>query len=321
VVLAAAWGTLVTVDVPAATRAVRSYTRYAGERLQERPDSNFAVGVKVFPTLSAEVPASVVQNDLALADSMRAGALSVYLAPRGTTPGALDALARAIDLARGDKRLIVALDLSREPVSPSARARFLHDRVADVERIAHALRPDYVVPVVDPTGAAARRLGQIPDALWAAYLRDAARAVRRASPKTRVMVHVGGFGARDSALYAWASAPGAPVDAIALSFTPWLGGADALDASFNAADAWLAAAPPRELWVLEAGGLPLTHGSEAQARAIWGTLAWSTRHSAVKGVIVYEAGDYGESFGLRTPSGRLRPAVMMVRGAIEALGG
>jgi hypothetical protein len=41
----------------------------------------------------------------------------------------------------------------------------------------------------------------------------------------------------------------------------------------------------------------------------------------VKGFIVYEAGDYGAALGLRAPAGHLRPAAMMVRGAIEALGG
>jgi hypothetical protein len=39
--------------------------------------------------------------------------------------------------------------------------------------------------------------------------------------------------------------------------------------------------------VLEAGGLPLTHGEQNQARAIWGTIAWATSRRAVKGAIVF----------------------------------
>jgi hypothetical protein len=320
VILAAAWGTLIILAVPSSTRAVRSYTRYATERLQERPDSDFVVGLKVFPTRAPDVPPTLVHNDLALADSMGARALSIYLAPRGATTSALDILAREIDLARGDKRIIVALDLSREPIAPtSTRARFLRDRVGDAERIARVLRPDYVVPVVDPNGAATRQLGDIPHELWTAYLRDAAVAVHRASPKVRVMAHVGGVGSRDSALYAWATSAGSPIDAVALSLTPSLGGANALDARLRAADSWLATARPRDLWILEAGGLPLVHGATSQARAIWGALAWATRRPAVKGFIVFESGDYGASLGLRSPSGRLRPAAMMVRAAVEAL--
>jgi hypothetical protein len=190
-----------------------------------------------------------------------------------------------------------------------------------VERIARVLRPDYLVPVVDPNGAAARQIGEIPEELWIAYLRDAARAAHRASPKTRVMVHVGGFGSRDRTLYQWATSSGAPIDAVALSLSPWLGGADVLDARLGAADALIDSAPPPELWILEASGLPLTHGSGSQARAIWGALAWATRRPVVKGFIVFEAGDYDSPLGLRSPSGHFRPAAMMVRGAVEAMEG
>jgi hypothetical protein len=320
--LAAVWGALIAIEAPASMRAIGSYARYAGERLQERPDSDFVIGVKVFPTLAPGAPPWSVQSDLAIADSVGAGALSVYVTPRGTSASALDALARAVDLSRGDKRLIVALDLSREAIPALTQARYLRERVADVERIARVLRPDYVVPVVDPAGAATRRIGELPDSLWIAYLRDAARAVHRATPNVRVMAHVGGFGARDSALYAWAVRPDTPIDAVGISLAPWLSGADALDARMASADAWLRAAPqPRELWILEAAGLPLLHGDRNQARAIWGTLAWATRHPTVKGVIVHGAGDYDRPLGLHSPSGRLRPATTIVRAAIEALGG
>jgi hypothetical protein len=36
-------------------------------------------------------------------------------------------------------------------------------------------------------------------------------------------------------------------------------------------------------------------------------------------MIVYEAGDYGQSRGLRAPSGRLREATIYVMGAMRAL--
>ncbi len=71
--------------------------------------------------------------------------------------------------------------------------------------------------------------------------------------------------------------------------------------------------------MLEAGGLPMVHGEENQARAIWGTLAWATNRRAVKGVIVLEASDYGTPVGLRAPGGRVRPAAETLARAIRVL--
>lgn len=321
--LAAAWGTLVLIGLPSAMRAVGSYRRYATVRLQERPDSDFAIGVKIFPTLSAAPPTLAIQSDLAMADTVRAEALSIYLAPAGTTNATLDSIAHAIDESRGDKVLIVGLDLSHERrLRPGARARFFEARLRDVERIARRLRPDYLVPVIDPNGAAARALGPLPMSTWTRYLSDAAQVTHEVSPTIRVMAHVGGFTGRDSALYAWSAAAGSPMDAIGLSFFPWLAGAETLDARLRTADDWLRAAPTRKLhWILEAGAFPLSHGDLSQARAIWGTLAWATSRSVVKGVIVYEASDYERPMGLRAAGGRMRMATTTVRQAIEVLDG
>ena len=40
---------------------------------------------------------------------------------------------------------------------------------------------------------------------------------------------------------------------------------------------------------------------------------------AIKGLVVYEAGDYGQARGLRSPSGRLREATIYVMSAMRAL--
>jgi hypothetical protein len=321
--LAAAWGTLVLVDVPSAIRAVGSYRRYATVRLQERPDSDFTIGVKIFPTLSSAPPTLSIQSDLALADTVRAEALSIYLAPAGTTNATLDSIAHAIDESRGDKVLIVGLDLSHERrLSSAARTRFFDARLRDVERIARRLHPDYLVPVIDPNGAASRALGPLPASAWTTYLSDAARVTHTVSPAIRVMSHIGGFTRRDSALYTWSAAPSSPVDAIGLSFFPWLAGAETLDARLRTADDWLRASPPRKPhWVLETGAFPLSHGDLSQARAIWGTLAWATSRSVVKGAIIYEASDYEGPVGLRAAGGRMRLATATVRQAIAALAG
>jgi hypothetical protein len=320
--LAAAWTALVVLNLPAGARAVTSYARYATERLQERPDSDFVVGLKILPVITGAPQPTVLRNDLALADSVGAGALSAYVAPAGATNPALDSLARALDEARGDKVLIVGLDLSdAEPLPAAARARYFRARVANIVRIATLLHPDYVVPVVDPAGAASRALGSLPATVWIAYLRDAANAVHRAQPRVHVMAHVGGFGARDSSIFAWAASDSSPVDAAAMSLFPWLGGAAALDARTRTATGWLRAdRTDKPVWVLAAGGFPLAQGSVSQARSIWGALAWATSQQAVKGLIVYEASDYAEPLGLRSAGGRVRTGALTVRQAVRALG-
>lgn len=320
-VLAAIWGTFIVLEVPSATAAVRSYASYTNERLTERADSDFAIGLKIFPTLSSGPPPLALVGDLDLADTVGAQALSVYLTPAGTSNASLDSLAHSLADQRGDRQLFVALDLSgeRKP-APAQQAAYFDARAADLARIVRALHPDFIVPAIDPNGSASRALGRVPIAIWISYFRHAALIAHQASPKVRVLAHIGGFGARDSALYAWAAAPASPVDAIGFTLFPWLGGAATLDARMRIADAWLNSYPePKEHWVLEAGGFPMAHGEEAQASAIWGTLAWATNRRAVKGVIVREASDYGTPIGLRAPGGRVRRAAATVARAIKVL--
>lgn len=322
-IVATAWAVAIVANLPAGARAVRSYDRYAHQRLQERPDSDFVIGLEVFPALSAPpAPISVI-SDLSLADSINVGAISVYITPRGATTGTLDSLAHLLEERRADNTLIVALDLSREPrLAPAAQGAYLRARVANVARIASLLHPDLLVPVIDPTGAAARAVGPLSVETWTKYLRDATAAAHAAGPSVRVLAHIGGFGRADSALYAWAASGTLPVDAVGLSLFPLLGGAATLDARMRAADAWSRAArTTKPAWVLEAGGFPLAHGDQSQARALWGVLAWATSRPGIKGVIVRQAADYGVPIGLRTAGGRLRPAVSVLRRATNELHG
>lgn len=326
--LAVLWGALILVALPGAAHAVRSYERFSAERLRERPDRDFTIGLKIFPTLGTVVPTSSEQRDLALADSIGAQALSVYISPRGASEAALNALAESLEDARTGRLLIVALDFSHARVSaPAAHpsgelGSYLDARLRDVGRIARILRPDYLVPVVNPTGAAAV-LSASSSKSWRRYITSAARAAHRANSATRVMVHIGGFGPRDSSLYAWAASSSAPVDAVALTLFPGLHGAEEIQAGERTADAWLAAqrpTSPKEHWILEAGGYPAVHGDLSQARALWDILAWATNHPAVKGVIAFEASDYAQRVGLQTPSGRFRLATGTLKRAIAGLG-
>lgn len=323
--VAAAWLLLIVTQVPSAARAVRSYDRYARQRLQEHPDSDFVVGLKVFPTLTDPPTPLSLTNDLGLADSIGAGALTIYFTPNGASAATLDSVEHVMDDVRGSRRVIAALDLSEERrVPPAAREAYLRDRVADVERIARRLHPDFVVPVVDPNGAAARALGPVPVESWEAYLRAAADAAHddstADSSAVRVLAHVGGFTAADSALYAWSASNASPVDGTSLSLYPWLGGAATLDARMRTADAWVRTArSAKPVWVLEAGAFPLAHGEESQAHALWGVLAWASSRAAIKGLIAYQASDYRVPIGLRTAAGRLRPAAAVLRRAAGEL--
>jgi hypothetical protein len=79
------------------------------------------------------------------------------------------------------------------------------------------------------------------------------------------------------------------------------------------AQRWMQQFPkPKEHWVFAAGGYPLVHGEASQLRSIMAVLAWATAQSPIKGLVVYEGGDYNTVRGLRAPGGRLRPVTTAV---------
>ncbi|MDQ6887283.1 MAG: hypothetical protein M3068_08315 [Gemmatimonadota bacterium] len=308
---------LILVRLPASARAVASYESHDADELRDRSDSGFAVGLKVMPTLTGAPPPLSIASDLALADSLDLQAISIYVAP-AITNAALDSLARSIDELRATLRVIVALDMrgSRLPERASL-PRWLRGRLDDVQRIASHVRPDYLVPVIDPFAGARRALGPISSAGWRSYLEAAAAAARRGFPEVSVIAHVGGATPADSALFAWAASAASPLDGAGVSIAPSYDGAPAIDARMDAVDRWLLAVPPqKELWVLEAAGAPLAHGERNQARAIWAAITWASGRRAIRGVVVLEASDYDAPVGLRGAGGHLRGAVeQLQRGA------
>jgi len=54
-------------------------------------------------------------------------------------------------------------------------------------------------------------------------------------------------------------------------------------------------------------------------RTIWGVLAWATAQLPIKGLVVYEGGDYNSVRGLRAAGGRLRPATDAILRAEKGL--
>ena len=312
--LATLWGSRGTV---------RSYEAFARAQLTERVPDDFRVGLRLLPSLDGAPPPVALRNDLALADTLVVRAVSIVLEPEGVTRAALDSLARSLDdVRRGGARLVVTLGYPAVVATGAVGPRPLDDdrRIILVELIARRLRPDYLLPALDPYGAGAQAVGRLPLERWQAYLTESARVAAGASQRTKVGVSASSFTREDSALYAWAASPESPLEAVGFSFTPGRRGARLLIAGTGAAERWMRVSrSPKEHWVWSARGYPLAHGETSQERALWGALAWATGQSAIKGIVIGDAGDYESATGLRAPDGRFRSATFDVRRVVRAL--
>lgn len=318
---AALWFVVIASELAPAVRAVRSFAQLGDEQLQERPNRDFAIGIRIFPTLTDDPPPLALLSDLALVDTLSADAVNVVIDPHAMHGAALDSLAASLDATRRDSTLLFVTlgygrgDRRRYAESPS---RFLQARVAMVEQVVRRLRPDYLLPALDPTTAGAMALGVVPMAWWMEYLRESAVRAHALRPRTRVAVALSAFTATDSVLYQWATDRRSALDVVGFSFFPSYGGGEAMSARLRVADRWMRGSS-KEHWVFAAGAYPSVFGEASQARAVWGALAWATSHARVRGVIVESAGDYDAITGLRAPGGRLRIAVGSVQRARRVL--
>ncbi len=320
--LAVMWCVFILVlGVPRAITHLRNYDLHNRDQLRERPDGDFAVGLKILPDLSSPPPKPAIKSDSALVDTLDVDAVTVVVAP-GATKVLLDSLAKVLDPIRRDStRIIIALGY-RGSLLPELGTVPLNEpqRLATVKLIVERLHPDILLPAEDPYGSGGRAVGTLPPERWEAYLTEAARVAKAADKKVRVGVSASSYTTNDSTLYAWAAAAGSPMDVVGFSLfpTPYVGGGIQTDT--RTADRWMRAAPPiKNHWVFATGGYPLAYGERSQAEAVWEVLAWATDHPAIKGAIVYEAGDYGQARGLRAPNGRLRPVTRRVMTAIQQL--
>lgn len=326
-VYAAAWaGLVLVVEYPRAVRGVRAFASFGEARLQERPAGDLAVGLRLFPTLKRPPTELMLQNDVALADQLDVGVVSITLAPAATQLGVLDSLARLLaDVRRDTTLLVVALDYPDDAAAQyrASPERYTAARVRELRRVVRRLRPDVVIPAIEPYGAGARALGVLPLEAWQRHLTAAAAAVEEDRPRTLVGVSTATFGPRDSALYAWAAARGSPIELVGLTIAPSFDGGLSLAARLGAADRWLGATDarraPKPHWIFHAVAYPLAHGEASQRDALWGTLAWATVHPQVRGIVFGDAADYGRVTGLRVTGGRLRPAVPYLTQGIELL--
>lgn len=327
---AAAWTGLVgLVEYPRAVRAVEAFAHYDNARLQERPAGDFRVGLQLFPTLTRPPAPQMVANDIALADTLGVDAVSVAVAPEGAKQGMLDSLARVLEEARRDSTiLVVALGYPAD-AREAYRAdpvRYTEARMLELRRILRTLRPDIVIPAVDPYGEGARAIGRLPLDAWQRYLGTAARVVEEVRPRTQLAVAVSSFDTADSALYSWAADRGSPIEVVGLSIFPSFDGGLSLAARLDAAERWMDVAfsagpgrPPKPHWVVRAGSYPLAFGEAAQREALWGTFAWATSRPEMRGLVLVDAADYSRVTGLRVTNGRLRSAVPALARGVRLL--
>ncbi|HEY6089039.1 MAG TPA: hypothetical protein VD771_04535 [Gemmatimonadaceae bacterium] len=314
---------LVVVELPGAVAGIKSYAVHEKDQLQEHPDGDFRVGLKIFPDLRSGPPPLAITNDLALADTLDVDALSVVIDPEAARGVALDSLARSIDQARADSTLlIVALGYPKkgEQEIRQSREAYTVARLKDIDRIARRLKPDYLIPAVDPLDEGSRVLGEQSPQYWIDYFTRAARVAHYIYPRIKVGLPISSYGTRDSTLYAWAARRGSPIDVLGFSLLAGFDGARSLDTHLRVAQRWMRQYPnPKEHWVFATGGYPLVHGEENQRVTIWGVLAWATAEAPIKGLVVYEGGDYYTVRGLRAAGGRLRPATGAILKAEKGL--
>jgi hypothetical protein len=309
------------LGAPRAIVQLRNYEAHRRDQLRERPAGDFEIGLKVLPDVTGPPPRPAIKSDSALIDTMDVDAVAVVVAP-GASALAIDSLAKVIDPARRDSSVLIVAIGYRGVLFPELRRSALNapQRLETLRRVIARLRPDIVLPAEDPYGSGERALGTLRPERWESYLIDAARVAKSIDRNVRVGVSASAYTRNDSVLYAWAAGPGSPIDVVGFSLfpAPYVGGG--IQADTRTADRWMRATPPRkEHWVFATGGYPLAYGERSQEEAVWETLAWATDHPAIKGAIVYEAGDYGQSRGLRAPNGRLRPVTRRVMTAIQQL--
>lgn len=314
---------LVVVEIPVAVETIRGYARYDHAVIQERPAGDFSFGLKVFPELRSPPPPLALTNDLPLADSIGVEAVEVIVDPEAARGKALDSLAHVFDDLRGDSTtLIVVLGYSANARNELRRgeAAYVDARLADVNRLARALRPTVIIPAHEPYGEGIRALGVRPPTFWIDYIQRAAVIAHHVNPNIRIGVAAASYGTRDSTLYAWAAARGAPVDIVGFSFMPGFDGVTSLDTHLRIARRWMHMYDrPKPHWIWSAGGYPIAHGERSQVLALRGIFSWATAQPEVEGVVVTEAGDYEAQRGLRAPGGRLRPALGEVIRTVTAV--
>jgi hypothetical protein len=87
-VIAGGWIVIFLTSINPADQAVNSYAVHnpLTEHLQERPEGDFEIGLKIFEDMGGPPATLAVRNDLALADTLGVTTVNVVIIPRWTAP-------------------------------------------------------------------------------------------------------------------------------------------------------------------------------------------------------------------------------------------
>lgn len=308
---------LLGAEVPGAYGALTSGQAIGSGAMPERARTDFAVGVRLFGTLSGAPAASVARHDIALADSLGVTALHLELGAEGATAGALDSMARSIAARRDSLVLVVTLDMGRG-VRPPAHDddAWMRERIALIERVMTRLRPDVLLPAEGVSPSPGERAVQ----WWQSYYERVARSARRVDRDVVIALATDAGSPADSALCDWVMQGSAPVDAIALSVRAHSDTPARLEGALAAVARWvsMARAVPA-VWLIGVPTSPAVAGEVAQQRLIRHALLWGASRTWVRGVIAGDASDALAGTGLRTPDGRSRRALTEIGAALRSL--
>ena len=313
---------IIALGTPRAVVQLRNYHVHRRDQLRERPGRRISrLDSRFSPTSRARRRRRRSRTIRRSIDIMDVDAVAVVVTP-GASRLAIDSLARVLDPARRDSTVLIVAIGYRGNLFPEVRKTAFNtqQRLATLRQVMSRLQPDIILPAEDPYGSGERAVGNQSVEQWKAYLSEAARVAKTIDRTVRVGVSASSYRTTDSTLYAWAVSPRSPIDVVGFSFfpSPYIGGG--IQSDTRTADRWMRATPSKkEHWVFATGGFPLAYGDRSQEEAIWEVLAWATDHPLIKGAVVYEAGDYGQSRGLRAPNGRFRPATAIVTRAIQQL--
>lgn len=322
VLSATAVTTLLVIEWPRGVAAVRSYARALPVPMQARPAGDFALGMRWLPVLDGPPLARVVQSDRLLANEFEPDVVLLVLDDEGTRGAALDSLLRVLQPFRSDSaRIAVALHHGRSPTRADDRAR-----IATIERVLERLKPDVLFPAIDDPIPSVLPSSAPSISWWRVVLRNTQIVRDRVRPATRIGVALSRMDARDSAIYAMASADES-VGVIGFVSFPSFSGLPGVDARLRAMDRWHAqranviADRPRVVahWLLNVGGLPHAHGDASQLAAMRHALAWGSRRDWVTAAILGEPADYDGWLGVRAANGRIRSAWPALSGAARAM--
>ena len=308
---------LVGSEVPGAYGALTAVDALGAGAMPERARTDFAVGMRLFGTLSAAPPASVARHDITLADSLGVTALHLELRPEGATTIALDSMARSIAARRDSLVLVVTLDMQDGGEQPlRGDDAWMRERIALIERVVTRLRPNVLLPaegVVPFSGAGTARW-------WQSYYERVARSTRRIDRNIFIALATDAGSPADSALCDWVMQDGSPVDAIALSVRAHSDTPARFEGALSSLARWvsMARAVPA-VWLIGVPASPAVAGEVAQQRLVRHALLWGASRVWVRGVIAGDASDALAGTGFRTPGGRSRRALTEVGAALRSL--